>query len=264
MTMPPRKLRAPQKRLWIDYNFELFDERYKKNPYIIGMDFSLTSTGYVVLDSSTGTLVKSGVFKTAVADGTLRERLFKIFEQFQELFKAYPCSVVSYEMISVFSNPTSSIRLAMVLGLMYNCVSTLIEESPYIISLATTSLKKAATASGKSDKNLIIKSVYQQWGADFNSDDVADAYVAARVAFEANKIKELYFHFREKTEKELGPFLIDVEKGRFKSLNDELEKLGITRHMYEVVVSLMGSKTQAQENDYEYYQTKLKEIVQKE
>jgi Holliday junction resolvasome RuvABC endonuclease subunit len=260
--MARKKMTAAQKRRWIDYNFELFEERYRQHPYIIGMDFSLSSTGYVVLDSKTGALVEQGEIKTSTTDGTLRERLFKIYEDFSSLLEKYPASVISYEMISVFSNPTSAIRLAMVLGLMYLCVSKQFEEPPYIISAATTSLKKAATGNGRSDKNLILKAVFKNWNVDLNSDDVADAYVAARLAYEAHKVKGLYQRARDESGKDLDAFLLDVGKGRVEGMADMLKAEGVSPHMYEVVISLMGSKNQAQENDYEFYKETWEEILQ--
>ena len=42
-------------------------------------------------------------------------------------------------------------------------------------------LKKYATGKGNGDKNVVLKRVYQKWGADFDSDDMADAFVLARI-----------------------------------------------------------------------------------
>ncbi len=44
-------------------------------------------------------------------------------------------------------------------------------------------VKKYATGAGKGvDKNQVLKEVYKRWGADFSSDDEADAYVLALMA----------------------------------------------------------------------------------
>lgn len=260
--MPKKKLTAQQTRRWIDYNFRLFDKMNKANPYIIGFDFSLTSTGYVVISSKTGELVDKGTIKTATTDGTLRERLFKISKEFQSLIKKYPASVIGYEMISVFSNPQSALKLMMVLGLMYTCVSGQKGSPPYILSLAATSLKKAATGNGMSDKNLILKAVYMKWGIDLDSDDIADAFIVSKVAFEAGKVLEIYSKLRDSSGKDLDAFLLDISKGRVDGLMEELDKANISAPMYEVVVSLMTSDNSARENDYEFYNTARQEIVQ--
>lgn len=50
-----------------------------------------------------------------------------------------------------------------------------------------TSVKKFATGSGVSAKNLMIKAVYTKWGADVDNDNAADAYTLARIAASADQ-----------------------------------------------------------------------------
>ena len=42
-------------------------------------------------------------------------------------------------------------------------------------------LKKYATGKGNCEKNLILLSVYKNFGQEFKSDDIADAYVLAHM-----------------------------------------------------------------------------------
>jgi Holliday junction resolvasome RuvABC endonuclease subunit len=260
------KAKAVVEREWIDHNFNLlkdFISKKKNSPCILAADFSVSSTGYAVIDLD-GKLLDSGEIKTTTQDGTLQQRLWKIFKGFEQIVAKHPCCIFSYEMISVFSNPTSAIKLSMVLAEMYNALSSISEEPPYIVSIATTSIKKAATGSGSSDKNLILKSVFRTWGEDFNSDDTADAYVAARVALDLLKVKDIYFAMRKQSEVPLDKFLIDFEKARLKGLKEELEKHNIEKHRFEVIVSLMKGGGQAKENNYDFYKESRKAILQQE
>lgn len=260
------KAKAVAEREWIDYNFQLLESivsNKKGSPCILAADFSVSSTGYAVIDMD-GKLLDSGEIKTSTQDGTLQQRLWKIFKGFEEVVKKHPCCIFSYEMISVFSNPSSAIKLSMVLAEMYNALSSNSPEPPYIVSVATTSMKKAATGNGMSDKNLILKSVLRTWGVDFDSDDIADAYVAARIALDLVEVKKIYDSLKVASEVNLDKFLIDFEKGRVAGLQEKLEESGITKHRFEVIVSLMKGGGQAKENDYAFYKESRKTILQQE
>jgi|GEM_PF-1369911 len=49
------------------------------------------------------------------------------------------------------------------------------------IDVPPTSLKKFALGKGTGDKNLILKEVYKKWGFDTDNDNLADAYVLAKI-----------------------------------------------------------------------------------
>lgn len=264
--MAKKKSKMAAEREWIDYNFRLLESIFQKKKdckYIIAADFSFSSTGYVVFDLD-GNTVKYGEIKTSTLDGTVQQRLWKIFKEFEAIVKEFPCCIFSYEMISVFSNPTSTIKLSMVLAEMFNALSANSEEPPYVVSIATTSLKKAATGHGSSDKNLVLKAVLRDWKQDFDSDDVADAYVAGRIALDLLVLKEIYFKFLEENKKPINKFLIDFEKGRLHGLETVFEKAGMTKHRFEVATSMMKGGGQSKENDYAYYKESRKTILQYE
>lgn len=44
-------------------------------------------------------------------------------------------------------------------------------------------LKKFATGKGVAAKDIVIKEVFKKWGADFNDNNLADAFVLAKIAF---------------------------------------------------------------------------------
>jgi crossover junction endodeoxyribonuclease RuvC len=57
-----------------------------------------------------------------------------------------------------------------------------VDDSPPPLTLVSpTSLKKFVAGSGNTEKSLIIKKVWQKWGADLDDDNQADAYSLARI-----------------------------------------------------------------------------------
>lgn len=257
-----KKPTAAQQRAWIDYNFKFLIENIQDLPFVLGLDFSLTSTGYVVLDSKTGEMVRHGTVQTGTKDGTVLERLGKIRAEFEDIVNGLQMSILGYEMVSVGTNLQAMAKLAMVQSQMYGVLANTNEVPPYVISIAATSLKKAALGSGKGDKNLMLKAVYKNWKQDFQSDDEADAYVAARVAFELTKIAKFYQELRKDVaDEDMNAFLISLEKSRHEGMNQMIEEAGISQALYEVALGLMKSQTQAKENDYGFYQAARKEIL---
>jgi crossover junction endodeoxyribonuclease RuvC len=53
----------------------------------------------------------------------------------------------------------------------------------YPTLVAPQQLKKFTSGSGNSKKSMMAKEVLKRWGADFNDDNLADAYALARVAY---------------------------------------------------------------------------------
>lgn len=51
----------------------------------------------------------------------------------------------------------------------------------YIFRCSPNTLKKFATGAGKGKKSLILKAVYKKWDFDTDSDDLADAFVLAKM-----------------------------------------------------------------------------------
>jgi crossover junction endodeoxyribonuclease RuvC len=64
-------------------------------------------------------------------------------------------------------------------GLVNSVVFDWIRREPILVSPGT--IKKMATGKGSGDKNLILLNVYKRWGVDISNDNIADAYVLARI-----------------------------------------------------------------------------------
>jgi Holliday junction resolvasome RuvABC endonuclease subunit len=247
-------------RAWIDRNFKLFDKSLKRKGerYIIGVDFSLRSTGFVVLDKE-GSLVFQKDVKTNIKEGTRYDNLAKLRVEFDKLHKKFsPCFIFSYEMISVMTNHTV-IPVSMSASQMLFRLAG--DKKPYIISISTTSLKKGVLGDGRGDKSKVKETVKNRWGDEPISGDCADAYVAARMAFEMTRLSSIYFKFRPEDETKLDKFILDFEKLRVPGLMSELESIGIDSKLAEALISLMSGKNQAKENDYDFYQKEREKIL---
>jgi Holliday junction resolvasome RuvABC endonuclease subunit len=247
-------------RAWIDRNFKLFDKSLKRKnqQYIIGIDFSLRSTGFVVLDSE-GKLVFQKDVKTNIKEGTRYDNLSKIRLEFDKLYKKFsPCFIFSYEMISVMTNHTV-IPVSMSASQMLFRLTG--EKKPYVMSISTTSLKKGVLGDGRGDKADIKGTIKDKWGEEFTSGDCADAYVAARMAYEMTKLASIYFKYRPEDDHDLDKFILSFERFRVPGMRDDLESLGIDIKLAEALISLMSGHGQAKENDYGFYQEEKEKIL---
>lgn len=67
------------------------------------------------------------------------------------------------------------------------------EVCPPPLIVPPTSLKKFATGKGNIPKDNVLMAVYKKWGAEFQSNDLADAYTLARIARAADLGAELEY-----------------------------------------------------------------------
>lgn len=56
-----------------------------------------------------------------------------------------------------------------------------------------SSLKKFATGKGNAPKDNVLLAVFKKWGVEFKSNDLADAYTAARIAYAADNGADLEY-----------------------------------------------------------------------
>jgi len=147
----------------------------------IGLDLSLTHTGYVVIQVD-GKVLTHGVIKSKpCGDRPIDEirRIVKISseitDQLDKVLKVPP-SIVCIEGLAFMAQGTSLTQLA---GLSY-ITRAFIDSClwPFII-IAPTTLKKFITGSGKGDKDMVIMSVYKNYGFEASDNNEADAYSLA-------------------------------------------------------------------------------------
>lgn len=162
----------------------------------VGLDLSLTHTGYAVLKDD-GTVLASGVIKSKPSgDNLLAEtrRIVKIAEEVvQKIDEACPNinpDLVAIEGLAFMAQGTSLVQLA---GLNY-LTRVLLDQFnwPFLI-VAPTSLKKFITGSGKGDKDQMMMSVYKNYGFEAFDNNECDAYALAIAALAVldNPIKKL-------------------------------------------------------------------------
>lgn len=146
-------------------------------PTVLGLDLSLTGTGYVVLDSTSAVLAH-GTIKTKVFG---MERLQIIKAEIASILSQYePLSVCveGYSMGSRAGQAFSIGELGGVIKLMLH-----MNKIPYT-DVPPTVLKKFVTGKGAAMKDEIMLHVYKKWGWTAPDNNQADAYGLARMALE--------------------------------------------------------------------------------
>lgn len=148
-------------------------------PFFLGLDLSLTSTGVVVLDANAKLVVAMSIkVKTRGA-----ERLSDIEAQVKQIIRnsnpKYAC-IEGYSM--GFGGKQNTGRIAD-LGELGGVIRLLLYKFniPYSTPVPLQ-VKKYATGKGQGEKSQIMMAVFKQWGFEAKDDDQADAYVLARIA----------------------------------------------------------------------------------
>jgi crossover junction endodeoxyribonuclease RuvC len=142
----------------------------------IGLDLSLGGTGVVALD---GNAVITTRARFSVPQKGV-ERLYHLENKFLDFLDIY-------ETISLccIESPAFGISEGHLfnLGTWAGIVElNLFKKGIPYIKASPTQVKKYCTGSGKGDKNLILLKTYQNFGEEFDSDDICDAYLLAMIA----------------------------------------------------------------------------------
>lgn len=148
----------------------------------VGLDLSLTHTGYAIVQDNR-VVISSGVIKSKPSgDKPIDEtkRIVKIAEDaLQRIDDSLPHedpALVVIEGLAFMAQGTSLVQLA---GLNYLTRILLVEfKWPFMI-VAPTTLKKFITGSGKGDKDMMLMSVYKNYGFEAMDNNECDAYALA-------------------------------------------------------------------------------------
>lgn len=150
---------------------------------VVGIDLSLTHTGYAILNEK-GIVLMSGVIKSKPCGPKPMDETKRIVKIAQEVMgkigKITPDwgeeILVSIEGLAFMAQGTSLTQLS---GLNYIVRSLLLElEIPFLI-VAPTTLKKFITGSGKGDKDMMMMSVYKNYKFESMDNNECDAYSLA-------------------------------------------------------------------------------------
>ena len=149
----------------------------------VGLDLSLVKSGYAIVTED-GSVLASGVIKSKpVGDKPVDEtkRIVKIAEELMQKIDELspdedPDIVVIEGLAFMARNSTALVQLS---GLNY-LVRTLLNEFkwPFVI-VAPTSLKKFITGSGKGDKDMMMMTVFKNYGHEALDNNECDAYSLA-------------------------------------------------------------------------------------
>lgn len=117
--------------------------------YTLGIDQSLTSTGICILDTSSNTIIRTDIFRSN-NDLLTHQRIHQIKDSVYQLAQLYPINKVHIESLAFSSFGNATRDLAMLFGVLMDML--VYDLHLPVICVAPTTLKKAATGSGKATK----------------------------------------------------------------------------------------------------------------
>jgi crossover junction endodeoxyribonuclease RuvC len=149
---------------------------------VLGLDPSLTGFGFVALDPDRD-LFEAWLYKSPNRGV---ERLKDIRTWLHE--KSLTLVTAGFTILDAAVEDTvlashSAIALGELSGLVRMfCLENLEASAQYPLKVPPSVVKKFATGRGNAKKSEVLLSVYKKWGVEFHDDNLADAYVLARVA----------------------------------------------------------------------------------
>ena len=140
---------------------------------IMGVDPSLTATGFYVLDTD---ILTNNIYGEIKSNEKGIKRLLEIEEKIEdELFIKIDLVVMErYIYFPTSGASIGNIELGAILKRLFYK-----QEIPLIL-VAPTTLKKFITGSGKSPKNEILKRAYQKWNIDLG-EHITEAFALAKI-----------------------------------------------------------------------------------
>jgi len=175
---------------------------------ITGIDPSLTSTGIIVLRDGVIELAETTKNRpelwTIERVKLIYQRIIDIVENLTDGEKWQAPDLMVIEGFSYGSKGRSVFDIAY-LGLRIREELERLKHGDGIpwIEVPPTQVKKFATGSGNSGKEIMLQQVYKRWGVEFRDNNQCDAYVLA-------KIGEAYFKAKNEIEQKLMDFQFEV------------------------------------------------------
>jgi len=147
--------------------------------FFIGVDLSLTNTGFMCIDSEAYIVNSSNIF--TISKDIIEVRLQKIQKSLEELLTEERPEYVYVEGLSFQSNGRAVAQLG---ALHFILRIFLYQKGIRYVIIPPLTLKKFVTGKGQGKKELMLKEVYKRWGVDLDDNNLADAYGLARMALE--------------------------------------------------------------------------------
>jgi len=147
----------------------------------LGVDPSLTGCAVAAIDSK-GTFIESQRFNNKLRGV---ERLIFIREKVYQFICAYNVQLIGIEGYArgARNRQEEAGELGGLLRIIFY------ERNIPWIDIAPSQLKKFATGKGDTQKDHVLLAIYKKWGIEFQTNDEADAFVAAQVARAMNLLK---------------------------------------------------------------------------
>lgn len=170
----------------------------------IGIDASLTGTGVVCLKGDT-------IASSQRLDTKLKgvERLVAIEERLKHFVNHFNPDLVLLEGYAYAAK-----NQAHQIGELGGVIRTMLHKHNINwIEVAPPQVKKFATGKGNAQKDLVMLNVYKKWGAEFVSNDEADAYVLAKIGQALGEYKfsgEYEAHKKGEVQKQYSQYQIEV------------------------------------------------------
>lgn len=153
----------------------------KDQPLTVGLDLSITGTGIVAITAGGYVSTARKVGSKVVEGMGDIERFSLQVEAVMQVIGPRPVDLFVVENYA-FSGNGQITRLAEYAGLVkYTLWSVYGVPEKNITFCSPMTMKKFVTGKGNAEKDQILKAVYQRWGQDFDSNDVADAFGLAIV-----------------------------------------------------------------------------------
>jgi len=154
-----------------------------RNGIFVGVDQSLTDTGLVALNQA-GEYIDHASIETSPSRRPMGEieRLLSIWKSVHE-FVADHAGEHEVGICQEDFAYSQAQKMADLGGLGW-LLRIMFSRTPWNFCVAPiASLKRTATGKGVANKAAIILNVYKRWGFETTNDNVADAYVLARIAW---------------------------------------------------------------------------------
>ena len=146
---------------------------------ILGIDPGLNTTGYGVIDVSTGRvrLLEAGIVRSRA--GELALKVQEIYTGVREVIEMFSPDVMAMEeLYTHYDRPTTAILMGHARG----CICLAAAQSGIeVVSYGATKVKKLLTGSGRATKDQVQRAIKLELGVDQYPDppDVADAIALA-------------------------------------------------------------------------------------
>lgn len=145
----------------------------------VGIDPSLTGTAIISLDSKAN-IINMELISTSSKE-VMEKRLCLIRDHVASFLNKQRPNKVCIEGLSFQSKGSAMAQLG---ALHFLLRIFLFQEKLDYRVVEPTVLKRFVTGKGQGKKELMLKEVYKKWGADFDDNNLADAYGLARIALE--------------------------------------------------------------------------------